>query len=136
MTSVRPPISSETDSGTDTPSSCSCSVRLLFRKRGRVRRKETGGPRVGGPPAWWTYRREARDLAAQAEIGDELAVALDVLAGEVGEQAPALTDLHEQAAAAVMVLLVDLQVLGELVDRGRQNRDLDVGGPGVVRAAA
>jgi hypothetical protein len=74
-------------------------------------------------------------LAAQTEVGDELA-ALEVLVGQVGAQAPALADLYEQAAAAVMMLFVELQMLGELVDRGRQNGDLDVGRSGVVRTAA
>src|ERR1700723_2790645 len=66
-------------------------------------------------------------LAAQAEVGDELAVALEVFVLEIAQKAPALSDLHEQAAAAVMILLVDLQMLGQLVDRRSEDRDLHVG---------
>src|SRR5271165_2345355 len=75
-------------------------------------------------------------LAAQAEVGDQFAVALEIFALQVTEQTPALADLHEQAAAAVVILLVDLQVLGQLVDRGGEDRDLDVGGTGIVRTAS
>jgi hypothetical protein len=35
---------------------------------------------------------------------------------DVVEQPPPATDQHQQASPAVMVLLVDLQVLGEVVD--------------------
>src|SRR5665213_212297 len=89
---------------------------------------------AGCPPAFW--RLWSGRLLAQAELADELAVALEVLVLQVDEQAPALTDLHQQAAAAVVVLLVDLEVLVELVDRRGQNCDLDVGRAGVVGAAA
>ena len=52
----------------------------------------------------------------QAELRDERPVPLDVVAPEVVEQSPTLTHEHEQPTAAVMVLLVDLQVLGEVGD--------------------
>ena len=75
-------------------------------------------------------------LAAQAEVGDELAVALEIFVLKIAQQAPALSDLHQQAAAAVVVLLVDLQMLGQLVDRRGEDGDLNVGRTGVVGAAA
>ena len=44
-------------------------------------------------------RARSRALAAQAELADEAAVALDVGALEVAQQAAALADQHQQAAA-------------------------------------
>ena len=41
------------------------------------------------------------------------AVALDVFGVQVVEQPAALTDLQQQAATAVMIFLVDLEMLGE-----------------------
>ncbi len=55
---------------------------------------------------------------------------------QVVEQAAALTDLQQQTAAAVMVFLVNLQMLGEHVDRGGQDCDLHFGRSGIVRSAA
>jgi len=67
-------------------------------------------------------------LSTCADRGrDELAVALDIFALEIAQKAPALSDLHEQAAAAVVVLLVNLQMLGQLVDRRGEDGDLNVG---------
>ena len=55
-------------------------------------------------------------LAAQAELADQPAVALEVLLLEVVEQPAAPADEHQQAAARVVVVLVVAQVLGEVVD--------------------
>ena len=41
-------------------------------------------------------------------------------------------DHHEKAAAGVVVMLVLTQMLGQLVDAGGQDRDLDLGGTGVA----
>src|SRR5262245_36540076 len=68
--------------------------------------------------------REAR-LAAEAEAHDEGAVALDVVAAQVVEHAPALAHQHQQAAAGVVVLLVDLQVLLQVADALGEERHLD-----------
>ena len=58
-------------------------------------------------------------LPAQAELGDEGPVPVDVVASQVVEQTTTSTDEHEQPTARVMVLLVDLQVLREVVDPSR-----------------
>jgi hypothetical protein len=75
-------------------------------------------------------------LRPRTELGDERAVALDVGALEIAQQTPALADEHEQPAAGVMVLLVRTQVLGELVDPAREQRDLHLGRPGVALGTA
>jgi hypothetical protein len=46
---------------------------------------------------------------------------------EVPKQSPTLTDHHEQSTPTVMVLLVDLQVFGEVIDPLSQQRNLDLG---------
>src|SRR5438105_4909813 len=67
-------------------------------------------------------------LAAQAEPADNGAVTLDVLLHQVVEKAAALADHHQQAAPAVMVLLVRLEVVRQLKDARGQQRDLHLGG--------
>ena len=81
-----------------------------------------GRKRIVGRVCRWLDR-----LAAESELGDDGAVALDVDAREVIEQAATTTHQHEQATTAVMVLLVDLQVLGEVGDAVGQQRNLHLG---------
>src|SRR2546423_1199905 len=66
-------------------------------------------------------------LATQPETGDQRPVPLDVVVFHVVEQPTAATDQHQQTPPAVMVLLVDLQVLGELVDAAGEQRHLHLG---------
>ena len=70
-------------------------------------------------------------LLTQTQLCDEGAVTLDILLLQVFEQAAALTDHLVQAAAGVVVLLVDLQVFGELVDALGEDSHLDFGRTGV-----
>jgi hypothetical protein len=51
---------------------------------------------------------------------------------EVPEQSPTLTNHHQQTSPAVMVLLIDLQVLSEVVDALGQQRHLDLCGSSVI----
>src|SRR5690606_34609043 len=78
-------------------------------------------------------RADSCDSAAQAEALDERAVAGDVDVLEVAEEATALTDEQQQATTGVVVVLVRLEVLREVLDALRQERDLDLGGTGVAR---
>lgn len=45
---------------------------------------------------------------------------------EVPKQSPTLPDHHEQTSPAMMILLVDLQMLGEVIDTLSQQRNLDL----------
>src|SRR5438270_741686 len=86
----------------------------------------TGAPRPGGdspPPT---------GLAAQAELADESVIPFDVSTLEVVEQAPALRDHLEQPPARVVVLLVSLEVLGQLVDALGEQSDLHLRRAGVA----
>src|SRR5690348_13320176 len=70
--------------------------------------------------------RPTGPLAAEAETGDQAAVALDVVAAHVVEQATAMADELHQPAASVMVTFVRPQVLGEVIDALREDRHLDL----------
>src|SRR5699024_1731460 len=71
-------------------------------------------------------------LLAQTQFSDQSAVTVDVLLLQIGKQVAAAADHLEQAAAAVVVVLVALQVLGQVVDARGQQRDLDLRGTGVA----
>jgi hypothetical protein len=75
-------------------------------------------------------------LSAQSQFRDKRPVALHILFVEVPEESPALTDHHQQPSTAVVVLFVDLEMLGEMVDAFSEQRYLDLRRTGVrsVRA--
>lgn len=80
-----------------------------------------------------------RQLFTDAQLGDDGTIPLDVLLGQVVQHLAALTDHLQQASAAVVVVDVDLQVLGELLNPGGEDGDLDLGGAvsvGWVRLAS
>ena len=70
-------------------------------------------------------------LPTKTELRDQRPVPLDVVSSEVVEQPTAPTHEHEQSPTRVMVLLVDLQVLGEMRDAIGEQRDLDLGRTGI-----
>ena len=55
-------------------------------------------------------------LSSEAETSDYLVVAFNVCTLQIIEQTPALRDHLEQAAPRVIVLFMDLEVFGKLVD--------------------
>ena len=79
--------------------------------------------------------RSRRPLAAQVQLGDQRRVALAIDLRQVVKKATTLRDHLEQAAARVVVLLVSLEVLGEVGDAFRKDRDLDLGRTGVALGA-
>ena len=89
-------------------------------------------------PAFITFipfkigRSRKKSLLADAELGDDRAVTLDVLLRQIVQHTAALTNQLVHAQTAVVVVGVLLQVLGELTDTLGPNGDLDLGGPGVV----
>ena len=76
------------------------------------------------------------DVVANAELLDERAVLFDVAVLDVLQQATTLTDELHEATASVVVLLVLLQVLGEVLDAVRHDGDLNLGGTGIAFALA
>ena len=67
-------------------------------------------------------------LFSQSEFCDNRAVALDVNLLEIAEKVSSVADHLLQTTAAVEVLLVGLQMLGEVDDAGSEDRDLNLGG--------
>ena len=63
------------------------------------------GQRASRAALWSTY-----NLFADAQLGDQSTIALDVLGHQIIQQLAALTDHLVQTTAGVVVLLVDLQV--------------------------
>src|SRR5690348_2416417 len=78
----------------------------------------------------------ARRSATQAETADQRLVALGVLALQVAEQAAAMVDHLQEATTRVVVLLVRLEVVGQLLDARGQQRDLHLRRTCVGRRAA
>src|SRR5690554_4531143 len=74
-------------------------------------------------------------LAAQPQALGERAVTRDIDVLQVTKQATALTDQQQQATTRVVVVLVRLQVLGEVLDAAREHRDLDLRGSSVARVS-
>src|SRR5690606_3644967 len=71
-------------------------------------------------------------LSAQAEPLDERTVTRDVDLLQVLQQLTPAADQEQQAPAAVVVVLVGLEVLGQVADALAQQRDLHLGRPGVA----
>ena len=69
---------------------------------------------------------------SQTEVRDELPVPLDVPTLHVFEKAAPPPDHLEQALAAVMILLVLVEMGPEIVDASREDRDLDGGAPTIA----
>lgn len=66
----------------------------------------------------------AQSLSAQTESLDDGAIACDVAVVEIVEQSTTLTDEDGQRASCVVVLVVLLQVLGEVFDAIREQCNL------------
>ena len=71
-------------------------------------------------------------LSSETQFLDQCAIPLQVSLLEVVQEAAAAADQLQQPTARVMVLRVRAQVLRELVDPLREERDLDFRRAGVV----
>ena len=67
-------------------------------------------------------------LLAQVQLFNDGTVTVDVNLLKVTEEVSSVTDHFEHTAAAVVILVVCLQVLGERIDAVRQNCDLNLRG--------
>jgi len=74
-------------------------------------------------------------LLADVETPNDVEVALRIDPFEIIQQATATADHPQQAATACVILLVLAKVLGQPVDSGRQNGNLNLGRAGIVIAA-
>jgi len=67
-----------------------------------------------------------KKLLTQIELLSDCLITVDVSCVEVIQQTAALADHQEQAATGTMVLLVYLQVFGEMVDALREQGNLHI----------
>ena len=72
------------------------------------------------------------DLLADAQLGDQSAVTLDVLLLEVNKELTTVSNHFEQSATAVVVLVILLQMLVEVLDSGGEDSDLNLRGSGIL----
>ena len=98
--------------------------------KARLRPAELRGVRKGKGAAVGALVK----LFAEAELGDQVAIAGDVLPLEIVEQRTALVDHHEKTAARVIVLRVGLEMIGQRLDSAGEDRDLDFGRTRVTSA--
>ena len=75
-------------------------------------------------------------LAAVAEFGHDRSVSLDVGLHEIRLEPTLLTDHLAQATAGVMITLVRAKVLGEVLDTGVEQCDLDFGSSRILLVLA
>ena len=78
----------------------------------------------------WVALRES-GLLAQTELLQQVVVFGQVFALDVIKQFATTAGHLEETAAAVEILAMRAQVLGQVIDPGREQRDLDVAGAGV-----
>ena len=78
------------------------------------------------------FKSDRQVLLADAQLGDDRAVTLDVLLRQIVQQTAALTDHLVHAQTAVVVVGMLLEMLGQLADALGEDRDLDLGRAGVA----
>ena len=71
-------------------------------------------------------------LLSQTQLSNQGTIALDVGLLEVVQQTATLTNHQQQTATAVVILLVELEVLVQVVDAFGQQSDLNLRGTGVT----
>ena len=76
--------------------------------------------------------RAPKLLLAQVQLLDDRAVTLDIDLLQVAQKVSSVADHLQHTAAAVVVLVVSLEVLGESVDAMGKDRDLNLGRTGVA----
>jgi len=97
--------------------------------RGQLDSRNGGGLEVMNSRA----RRKLNKLLAQLELFGDRLVAADIRIGQIIQQTAALADHQQQSATGAVILLGRLQMLGQMVDAVREQRDLHVGRTRVLR---
>jgi hypothetical protein len=97
--------------------------------RGQLNSKNGGGLEVMNSRA----SRKLIKLLAQLELFGDCLIAADIRISKIVQQTAALADHQKQTTARAVILLGRLQMLGQMVDAVREQRDLHVGGTRVLR---
>ena len=77
------------------------------------------------PDVFWASRQNMCGLSPDTQLVDQPFVARKIARMQVIKQPTTLADQSQQTTARVMILLVRREVLGQLVDPGREQRDLN-----------
>ena len=63
-------------------------------------------------------------LVTQAKLSDQSAVAVWIFFANISKQSPALTNHHQQAATRVLIMFMNFEMSGQVIDAPGQDRDL------------
>jgi hypothetical protein len=88
------------------------------------------GPCNPGP--LWRQVLNSSGLLSDAQFTNDVFVTIDILGLQVVQQSSALADKLEQAPSGMMVLLMDLEMFGQIADSFAQQRDLYFRGTGIL----
>lgn len=75
--------------------------------------------------------RKRSVLLTDSELADYFAITIRIVLFQIIQKAASLADKHEQTASRAMVLLVGLEVLGQLPDTLAQDSNLNFGAAGI-----
>src|SRR5713226_4595865 len=73
-------------------------------------------------PRW----RLTLELMAQAKPCDQCAVAIRTFLTDIGQKPTALTNHHYQTTTRMLVMLMNFEMFGKLINTPGQERDLDL----------
>ena len=68
----------------------------------------------------------ANQLLAQLELFCDRLIPAYISGVQVVQKSPALADHHQQPSSGAVILLVLLQVIGQMIDALREQRNLDI----------
>jgi hypothetical protein len=90
----------------------------------RVSVKTTGDPRIGSPVRF-------KALLTKAELREDIGILVQFVLLEIIEKLTTAARHLEQATAGVEILAVGAEMLGQVIDPGREECDLNFGRTGV-----
>jgi hypothetical protein len=85
----------------------------------------TGRPAKARAPKCCGRRGNLRILSPNTQLFDQPFIAREIARMQVIKQPTTLADQTQQSTARMMVFLVRREMLGQLVDPGREQRDLN-----------
>ena len=85
----------------------------------------TGRSAKARAPECCGRRGSMHSLSPDTQLFDQPFVAREIARMQVVKQPTTLADQSQQSTARMMILLVHAEVLGQLVDPGREQRDLN-----------
>ena len=101
-----------------------CGSDSARRRRGRAL-MPAGRPAKARAPESYGRRGSMHSLSPDPELIDQPFVAREIARMQVIKQPTTLADQAQQTTTGMMVLLVGREVLGQLIDPGREQRDLN-----------